>query len=64
MPVFFFIHFNGLQIVFSRISFLKNTLQTVRAADGTCTELRALSAVEDRFTGVFDNLLDNKRRAN
>jgi hypothetical protein len=40
------------------------TLQTVRAADGTCTELRALSAVEDRFTGVFDNLLDNKRRAN
>jgi hypothetical protein len=39
------------------------TLETVRAADGTCSELRALSTVEDRFTGVFDNLLDDKRRA-
>lgn len=40
------------------------SLQTMRAADGTCAELRQLSTTEDRFTGIFDNLLDDKRRAN
>jgi hypothetical protein len=40
-----------------------HTLETVRAADGTCTDLRQLSGAEDRFTGVFDNLLDRKERA-
>jgi hypothetical protein len=39
------------------------TLETVRAANGTCAELRQLSGIEDRFTGLFDNLLDDKRRA-
>jgi hypothetical protein len=36
------------------------TFETVRAADGTCTELRDLSKSEDRFSGVFDNLLGNQ----
>jgi hypothetical protein len=40
-----------------------HTLETVRAADGTCSELRQLSGAEDQFTGIFDNLLDRKERA-
>jgi hypothetical protein len=39
------------------------TLMTMRAGDGTCAELRPLSGSEDRFVGVFDNLLDDRRRA-
>jgi hypothetical protein len=39
------------------------TLETVRGAEGKCVELRQLSGTEDRFTGVFDNLLDDRRRA-
>ena len=41
------------------------SLETVREAEGKCIELRQLSTVEDRFTGIFDNLLmDDRRRAN
>jgi hypothetical protein len=40
------------------------TLATVRGAEGKCVELRELSTTEDRFTGIFDNLLDDRRRAN
>jgi hypothetical protein len=40
------------------------TMETVRDAEGKCIELRQLSSVEDRFTGVFDNLLDKREKAN
>jgi hypothetical protein len=40
------------------------TLETVRARNGKCAELRQLSTEEHQFTGIFDNLLDDKRRAN
>jgi hypothetical protein len=39
------------------------TLETVRGDKGKCVELRVLSSVEDRFTGIFDNLLVDKKRA-
>jgi hypothetical protein len=39
------------------------TLTTVRGPKGKCVELRQLSGTEDQFTGVFDNLLDDRRRA-
>jgi hypothetical protein len=38
------------------------TLETVRGAEGKCVELRPLSGTEDRFMGIFDNLLVDKRR--
>jgi hypothetical protein len=40
------------------------SMETVRGDEGKCVELRPLSGSEDRFTGIFDNLLVNKRRAN
>jgi hypothetical protein len=39
------------------------TMETVRAADGTCAEFRSVSKPEDQFTGIFDNLLDDRKRA-
>jgi hypothetical protein len=36
--------------------------ETVRGVDGTCAELRP-SSKEQQWTGIFDNLLDDKRRA-
>jgi hypothetical protein len=39
------------------------TLETVRGDKGKCVELRLLSKIEDRFTGIFDNLLNSKKRA-
>jgi hypothetical protein len=39
------------------------TLATMRGDKGKCVELRQLSGTEDQFTGIFDNLLDDKRRA-
>jgi hypothetical protein len=39
--------------------------ETVRDKRGRCTELRRLGGAEDRISSyIFDNLLDDKRRAN
>lgn len=39
--------------------------EIIRKMDGRCRELRRLDGPEDSVTsGLFDNLLDNKRRAN
>jgi hypothetical protein len=39
------------------------TFETVRNAKGKCIELRPISTSEDRWTGVFGNLLAEKRTA-